>query len=115
LFEHDLIGKGPYFSEPCSDLSMIFAQTRSAFVARENRRPTRYPNTGPAPFRINALPKCRQPLPGWERKFNLVSYLSALWSCLGGVSNSCESVDAATPCLYKGGIGGGRNPAAAVL
>jgi hypothetical protein len=33
-------------------LSMISAQTRSAFVARENRFPPRYPSAGQALFRI---------------------------------------------------------------
>jgi hypothetical protein len=56
-----------------------------------------------------------QPLPGPQRKFNLISTLSLLSKRAPGLSQGPESVDAAIGGLYKGGNGGGRNPAAAVL
>jgi hypothetical protein len=56
-----------------------------------------------------------QALAARSRKFNLVSILSALSTRRRRFRKGPEGVDAAEPALYKTPIGGGRNPAAAVL
>src|ERR1700759_5153817 len=53
-------------------------------------------------------------LPGRTRKFNLVSTLPVFSDWRSAPCIAPESVDAPTPCLYKGADGGGCNPAAAV-
>jgi hypothetical protein len=59
--------------------------------------------------------KCSQPLTAQRGKFNLVSTLSTFYGWTFHRQGLPESVDAATPALYKSTNGGGRNPAAAVL
>jgi hypothetical protein len=60
-------------------------------------------------------PKDGLAIPGWPRKFNLASGLRASLRDGFEAGAALQAVDAANAPLYKGGNGGGRNPAAAFL
>jgi hypothetical protein len=64
------------------------------------------------------MPHLYQWLPaitGMVREIQPHQYLTDVCDRPSAPSAGAESVDAASPALYKGANGGGRNPAAAVL
>ena len=56
-----------------------------------------------------------RPIPGWSKKFNLISNLCVIFGRVPAFLAKPENVDGTERALYKNPNGGGRNPAAAVL